>query len=246
MRKRLRVVAELLAGVRIDLFAHKPKIVGVRQQPLEHFGGFVQLAQQYQVVAQPERADVERAFIPGYAVVEAPIAIHEPLRRCELALRGANGGEHPRVVRLDEADERQHQVGGVQQFAAVCLHEHAAPLVESLRQDLFANFAAHLAPALHIAGQPQRAHHLDGAVKRYPAPRLGEYMMLPFGARLPYAFVGFAPVVKHKVDHMQQIRPVFLIDRADEAAIQMRRIHKLAVCVQLKLRISAVADAHRT
>ena len=82
----------------------------------------VDLARQGPGLGQPERAQQERALVAGEAV-RRQVAVDEAPLVGEAVLDGVEGGQHPRIARVDEADDRHHQRRRVEVVAVEGLGE---------------------------------------------------------------------------------------------------------------------------
>src|SRR5688572_4133478 len=69
VRERLREVAEVVTGVHVELLGEEPVRGGDPKQAFHQVTGKLLLADDRQRGHQPERADQERSFLAGQAVV---------------------------------------------------------------------------------------------------------------------------------------------------------------------------------
>ena len=107
--ERLRSVAELLAGVRVDLLAEQPEVVGGSERPAQGVVGGVDLPGEGLRLSEPERAQQEGAFLAVEAVVPAagvvaadqPAYVGEPLATASRvrSIRGSSAGRKPTIGR---------------------------------------------------------------------------------------------------------------------------------------------------
>ena len=123
--ERLREVAQVPSGARLDLLGVQMQRAGERQQPLAQVLGPVDLADLDQRRHQPERADGEGALLAGQPVVGLldAVAQHQPVLG-ELVGDGQHRRAHPRVVGGQEPGQHRQQRASVQRVVAVALGQH--------------------------------------------------------------------------------------------------------------------------
>jgi hypothetical protein len=134
------------------------------QEPLKHGGGVVGLAGEGEVVDQPELPDHEAGLAAREAVVGPEVAVDEPMGG-QLPGGPLHGGADARVVRGEEADQRQEEVRGLQGRAAEGLGEGAGDGVDAGPLDPAADGPAQGGPAVQVGGQAEGAGQADGVVR---------------------------------------------------------------------------------
>ncbi len=135
MRERLREVAQVAAGARVELLRVEPQRRCDPQQPLHHVPGPLALADDRERGHEPERADQEAPLLARQAVVglAGAVAQHE-------AVLGQVVGDREHalvqalVVRRQEAEERRQQRRGVQRLGLVVLAQHV--VLEAVLEDV--------------------------------------------------------------------------------------------------------------
>ncbi len=127
VRERLREVAEVPAGVGVELLGVEAERRGDPQQPLHQVARPLQLADDRERRDQPERADQERALLAGQAVVGlvGAVAQDEAVLGQVVGDRVSTRRAQPLVVAGQEAEDRRQQRRGVERVGVVVLAQHA-------------------------------------------------------------------------------------------------------------------------
>ena len=165
----LREVAQVLAGVGVDLLAVQVERSGEGQQLGAQLAGPVVLTDLAQRRHQPERADRERPLLALEAVVGLLhlVAQHQPVHG-QLVGDGQHGGPDPRVVGGQEPEQRREQQRGVQGLGAVVLGEHAA-LVHPVGEDVLLDLLGRQLPLVGLGLLAAQPGQLGAPVDRHPA-----------------------------------------------------------------------------
>ena len=173
------------------------------------------------------------------------VAQQQPVAH-QVLLDGVDGAEHPRVVAVDEADEREHQQRGVDLVGVVVLGEGVALGVEALGQHLVAHLVAQLAPPLDRAVEAvlldARGRPVEGGPDHDPG--VGEVPQR--AADLPEPVVGLVPVLGEVVDERALQAPgvVGLLERRRRGPCSRAIITSPSTSV-CRWSTARVADAHR-
>ena len=136
VREGLREVAEVPAGVGVELLGVEAERRGDAQQALHQVAGALLLADDRERGDEPERADEERALLARQAVVGLVGAVAQ-----DEAVLGQLVGDRqharaqPLVVAGQEAEDRGQQRRGVERVGVVVLAQHAA-LVDAVLEDV--------------------------------------------------------------------------------------------------------------
>src|SRR3954447_21866649 len=240
--ERLREVAEVAARVRVDLLGEEPERRRVREQALAHRPRPRALADLGQRAHEPERADDARALLTDEAVVglRHPVAQDEPVLG-ELLVDRVDGRDDALVVRRQEADERDHQAGGVERIGLVVLAEHAA-FVDGVRADVGVDLVGHALPAGRLGRVLAQAREPRAAIARDPAHELRGGEVARLAAHLPDAAVRLAPVADRVLDLLDEDLPRRLGEAVARLRVQPDRVEQRAPHVVLALVVGAVAD----
>ncbi len=139
VRERLREVAQVPAGVGVELLGVEPERRRDAQQALHQVARVLQLADDRQRRDEPERADQERALLARQAVVGLVglVAQHEAVLG-QLVADRQHARAQPLVVAGQEAEDRRQQRRGVQRVGRVVLAQHAAR-VDAVLEDVGAD-----------------------------------------------------------------------------------------------------------
>ena len=115
VRERLREVAEVTPGVRVELLREQAQRRRDPQQPLHQVARALELADDRERRDEPERADQERALLARQAVVGllGPVAEDEAVLGQVVGDR-VHAGLQPLVVARQEAEDRREQRRGVE------------------------------------------------------------------------------------------------------------------------------------
>ena len=160
----------------VVLLREQAEVVAERQQPLEHLDRLVQLAEQHQVVDEPERAEEERALARRQAVdrgrlLVVDVALDEAVL---VELRCGPARACPRTAgrRREEADQRDRQEARVDALRAVPPDERVELRVEALLHHLRVDLLPHLAPAVDrpVALELLDGDHARGRTPPTPSP----------------------------------------------------------------------------
>ena len=151
MGERLREIAQVPTGARLDLLGVEVERTGEGQQSLAQVPGPLDLSDLHQCRHQPERADSEAALLPGQAVVGlvGAVAQHQAFLGEFIGDR-EHSGAHPRVVGRQEPQQRNQQQRGVESGVAVALGEHTAG-VHAMGQDVGLDLIGDHPPLLGVA-----------------------------------------------------------------------------------------------
>src|SRR4051794_14846149 len=193
VREGLREVAEVPAGVDVELLGEEPQRRGDAQQPLHQVAGSLLLADDGQGGHQPERADQERALLAAEAVVGLLRAVAQD-EAVLGELVGDRDDARPEAVVISgqETEDGRQERGRVQRVRVVVLAQHAT-LVDAVLEDVGLDLVGGDLPggrALPVAAdvrEPRRPVH------GHPAHQLGRDVVLGLAACLPDALVRFPP-----------------------------------------------------
>ncbi len=196
-----------------------------------------------QIVHEPESAQQEGSLVAGKPVVAA-IAVNEP-SFVEFPADRRDGAHHARVVVGEKIVEWQQETAGIERFRVVVLDEGLFLVAPALFQDLFADGIAGLFPQIAVGGKAVAPGDGQAPVERDPAHHLGIDEVIRAAADFPDPRILLPPDLDHGLAHGAQKRPHLHADFADVVRQAQRRVHELAVDVELQLVVGAVADAHR-
>ena len=247
--ERLREVADHPLARRVVLLGEQADVVGQRRRSRSH--------QRVRVVEppgrgvgrdQPERAGQERVLVAGQPVDAGlgAVAQQQPVAH-QVLLDRRDGAEHPRVVAVEEADEREHQQRGVDLGGVVVLGEGVALGVEALRQDL----VAHLRRAARATARPGPSRPCSSTARtarsKAAHTMTREWVKCRSGPRISHSpLSGSLPVLGEVVDQRALQRPgVVGLARGRASRARLEGDHHLAEHVGLPLVDRAVADPHR-
>src|SRR5262249_53444633 len=118
-------VAQLRSADGIDLLGEEAHIVGTAGDPLEQRAGGIDIAPLGEVVDQPEATN-DKGSLVALQSVRSLIPVDQTIRR-ELAPGPVHRRAHARVVRAEEAHERDQEVRRVKLRCTERLHEGAGP-----------------------------------------------------------------------------------------------------------------------
>ena len=126
MGERLRHVAQMLAGLNVELLREQSEWRADTQQPLHQVARLLHLSDDRERGDQPERADQESTFLPRQAVVGLVGAVSkdEPVL-AQFVADGEHGCTQTIVVVGQEPEDRRQQDRGVQRIRLVVLAEHS-------------------------------------------------------------------------------------------------------------------------
>src|SRR5688572_10817104 len=172
------------------------------------------------------------------------VAINEPAED-ELTPDCLHGADHPGVSRGQKPDEWNHEQTRIQLDRIIRLSERAAFLTVAPRTHIVENLLTQGFPPVEIAGEIELLDRLHRAIERHPRHDLRVREMPAWPADLPNAFIGFAPVLFHKLDEMPLQVPRIRPGTDAHAPGEMHRVHDLAVDIELKLFGRRVSNAHR-
>ena len=150
VRERLREVAEVAAGVGVELLGVEPERRRDPQQPLHQVARLLQLADDRERGDEPERADEERALLAREAVVGlvGAVAEHEAVLGQLLGDR-VDRRAQPLVVGGEEAEDRGEQHRGVERVGLVVLAQDAA-VADAVLEDVGADLLGGRAPLCRL------------------------------------------------------------------------------------------------
>ncbi len=157
-----------------------------------------------------------------------------------------DGADNARVVRRQEADQRQQQQARVQDVAVQRLGERAELLAVSTLADALENFRSHRAPIVQRGGQTVFLGRANGTIDRGPCHGFGIGELLRAAADFPDAFVRLAPDRDHVIDHHPPHGPVRARRHEPQFDLPAKRQFDLPEHVQLVLLHRRVADPHRS
>jgi hypothetical protein len=214
---------------------------------LERNAGVLEPPGAGQGVDVPERAQRERAFVPGQPVGRSRwvVAVDQAVGH-QLAVHGLQRGQPQWVAWGDEALQRHHQQRGVEHVGVVMLGERADPGIPAALHDLAVGPVPLDGPLDQVAGPAAALGQPDGAVQGHPdlEPAVGEVLAAATG--LPDPFVRLVPVLAQPVDDLRHRHPALVRQlHALDAVTEDDRVHRLAVDVELELAGGAVPDPHR-
>ena len=224
VRERLREVAQVAAGARVDLLGEQAERAGVAEQLLAQLARPARLADLGQRADQPERADRERALLAAQAVVGLldAVAQDEPVDR-QLVGDRVDGADDALVLGRQEAHERREQQRRVERVGVVVLGEHAA-VVEAVREHVGVDLVGDLLPALGLLVGLAQPRQPRAAVARDPAHDLRRREVLGLAAHLPDPAVGLAPVRDRLLDLVAQDRPEAVGQPVARLRVQVERV----------------------
>ncbi len=221
-------------GLGIDLFGVEADVVGQPDQLLHRLRGFVDASGTREGIDQEERAAQEGPLAAAQAVLAA-VAI-EQRATAQLPPQGIDRRDHLGVVGAAVVHQRAEEHAGVQ-FAALRRANVGTQLVRpAAGLDEVANPARLRPPSRSVAlRKPTRVGHSRRAVERHPAHHLGVGEVTRLAADLPDAAVGLAPDLTDEVCGLGQPAAGLAIESVGSAAVEPRRLHQIAVDVELAL-----------
>src|SRR5262249_58509222 len=117
--------------------------------------------------------------------------------------------------------------------------------VEAPTAHVGVNCGGELTPAIERRFEAELLRAFDRAIEGDPCHDLGIGEVLGPAARLPYAFIRFGPDAL-EVGQERLLQGPAGFARGDPFASRlMERVHHLAECIELKLAVRSIADAHR-
>src|SRR5215207_10791967 len=144
----------------------------------------------------------------------------------------------------NEADDRDHQVGGVE-LPTVAERLREDRTVDALALDQVADLIAGRAPPVQIAFTTIELGQFHESVERHPGHHLRVDEVARLAADLPDALVRLGPEIQHRATDPGEELPEDLVDVAVLLPVEPNRVEQLAEDVELKLGRSTVADPHR-
>ena len=139
MGEGLRIVAELLAGRGIGFLGIEPERPGDPDQLLHEPGGVVDGTGGGEGLDEPERAWQESAFAAAESVIASGVAVDERPAGGKLPAQRVDGAGDERRVDGLQAEQRQHEQGGVKIAPAVGPHEGLSLVVDAVGGDVGAD-----------------------------------------------------------------------------------------------------------
>ncbi len=128
-----------------------------------------------------------------------------------MPLNGFERATHSRILRGQEADQRNEQSTRVEVLRSVALHEGSEFGVKAVAADIIMNSLAQLAPSIEWTIELEMFDGLDGAVECDPRHHLGVDEVLPVAAHFPYAVIGILPNTFEMAQHLQLEFPALLV-----------------------------------
>ncbi len=168
VRECLWIVSHRHFIVRIDLLGEQAQASGVGKQAFEERAGLHHAPLHRKVIDEPEGADRKGSLVTGQSVA-GEVAVDETIFVGKLFHDPIDRRAHPGIIRGDEPDQRQQQIGGVQRRIVVRLGESAQRCIIAVRQNVGANLVAHDAPAEKVRLQVQLLGRANATVERNPA-----------------------------------------------------------------------------
>ena len=245
MGERLREVAEVAAGLDVELLRVEPERRGDAQEPLHEVVRPLLLADDRERRHEPERADEERPLLAREAVVGllGSVAKDEAVLG-QLLGDGEHGVPETLVVAGQEPEDRRQQRRGVERVGLVVLAQDAA-ITDAVLEDVAADLLGRRPPGRLQLGVATDLGQLRGAVERDPAHELRRHVVLRLAPRLPDALVRVPPHGRRALGLRLDDRPEPSRQPLAPARVQEERVEDGAVDVVLPLVEGAVADPHR-
>src|SRR3984893_5212692 len=246
MRERLRKISEQPPGAGVVFFRQQTDIVAERQQALEKSACLPVAVLQRVVVSEPETAGEEYAFSWRQTIdsCAGAIAHHEAIHH-QFMLDRRDGAAYSRIIRREEAYDRQQQQAGIELAAAEALCESVLTGIEPAFADRGVHEVAKFAPPLQrcLKFEPLSVAHR--AIQGHPRHDFGKRELATSASHFPDA------LVRHLPDILQMLNQRLLLcpgrgDRSEKVISHLiGGTDQLPEDVELQLSGRGVADANR-
>ena len=188
----------MAAGVRVELLRVEAERRRDPEQLVHQVARVLELADDRERRDEPERADQERALLPGEAVVGlvGAVAEHEAVLGQLLGDR-VHGRVQALVVAGEEAEDRGQEHRGIERVGLVVLAQDP-PFGDAVLEDVRADLVGRRTPRGRLLGVASDLGELRCAVERDPAHQLRRDVVLRRAPGLPDALVRLPPHLRSR------------------------------------------------